>query len=66
MVIYDVYWTNRINILKVKCDCGNKFEWPTNISMIYCHFCENKEWWHSDGEDYPDFPNLKKAKMRLK
>ena len=49
MVIYNVEWTPFVNMLKVKCDCGKHFSWQTNITLIECIFCGNKEWWYGDG-----------------
>lgn len=66
MVIYDVYWTDKVNMLKVECDCGLNFRWQTNISLITCINCGNMKWWHNDGADYPDMPYFKTAKMNIK
>jgi len=50
MRIIDITWTNRINILTIICDCGETFHWQTNISLIVCPKCQNKEWWHGDAD----------------
>jgi len=49
MLIYDVYWTFHVNMLRIKCDCGNYFIWQTNITLMECLFCGNKEWWYGEG-----------------
>lgn len=68
MLIYNVYWTSKVNMLKIKCDCGKYFDWQTNISLITCPYCGYNEWWHSDAIDYSGFEqyNLKTAKLNIK
>jgi Zn finger protein HypA/HybF involved in hydrogenase expression len=46
-------WSSQINILNIECDCGNNFEWPTNISLIECPKCQKQEW-HKDDINFDD------------
>ncbi len=61
MNIVDVYWTETRNTLVVKCDCGEEFRWPTNVTLMECFNCDNKEWWYGNG--YLGYPIYKTAKM---
>lgn len=47
MRIVDVYWTDRVNMLKIVCDCGNILTWPCNISTVNCYSCGKEELWHA-------------------
>lgn len=62
MIITNVYWTPIVNMITVKCDCGNTFDWQTNISLIHCPKCYHNEWWH--GGHTEDVYKI--AKMELK
>jgi hypothetical protein len=60
MILYDVIWTTKVNVLLIKCDCGSDFEYPSNYSLVECPYCKNKEVWHEDGLS---FEELKKFKL---
>lgn len=47
MIIRDVWWTPRVNMLFVRCDCGHQFVHPTNISTCTCARCRRSELWHA-------------------
>ena len=64
MRVINVTWTPEVNVLTVECDCKNIIYWPTNISLIQCPNCHNKEWWHSDGVYFDK--KYKIAKIELK
>jgi len=36
MEVLDAYWTPRVNILFVQCDCGEIFEAPANKRWASC------------------------------
>ena len=59
MKLIDVYWTNIINVLVIKCDCGKQFEYPSNYSLVECPNCKNKEVWHEDALGFKELENYK-------
>lgn len=59
MILIDVYWTNIINMLTIKCDCGETFNYPSNHSLVECPSCYNREIWHRDGKDFKELENYK-------
>jgi hypothetical protein len=52
MTLINVYWTPRINMLVVFCDCGEILHRPSNYSMVQCPVCRRAQLWH-DGDPKP-------------
>jgi hypothetical protein len=48
MILEKVFWTPKVNMLVITCDCKNKFIYPCNHSLVECPSCHNKEFWHAD------------------
>lgn len=45
MILRDVVWSYTVNVLIVEC-CGGRFAWPSNISLVECPECGQRELWH--------------------
>ncbi len=43
MEILDAKWTPKINILLIRCECGNIISHRADRWQVYCHKCQNKE-----------------------
>lgn len=39
MIIIDVDWSPKVNILTIGCQCGNMFKHPANRKVIKCPKC---------------------------
>lgn len=46
MTIIDVYWTNWVNHLVIKCNCGQIIDHPCNYAQVFCVRCHRKQIWH--------------------
>ena len=46
MKLVDAYWTPVVNRLLVVCDCGQRIDWPSGVSMVECPECGRAELWH--------------------
>jgi hypothetical protein len=46
MKLVDVYWTEYINRLVIECDCGCRFDGPSNWSIQCCPRCRTCALWH--------------------
>lgn len=56
MKLIDVYWTPRVNVLLVRCDCGAEFEHPANYGLARCPFCAQAQLWHVAEPQIPGTP----------
>lgn len=43
MMIVDARWTSRVNMLIVRCDCGNKWEHRADRWRVSCPQCGRSE-----------------------
>ena len=43
MKIEDVYWTPKVNMLLIRCECGHLFEHSANKRIAICSGCGKKE-----------------------
>jgi hypothetical protein len=42
MKIVDVFWTDRVNYYKIKCNCGNVFPQRVDRFIIMCSKCKRR------------------------
>ena len=42
MRIVDAYWTPKVNMIVVLCDCGHRRECPTNRKVWWCNHCNRR------------------------
>jgi len=57
MELINVHWTNVVNMLEIKCECGALFQYPSNYSLVECPNCKKKEVWHEDASNFPELKN---------
>ena len=43
MKIIDAHWDSSVNVLKIKCECGNEFEQRTDRWKVFCPQCGLRE-----------------------
>ncbi len=46
MILLEVYWTEKVNMLVIKCECECKFHYPSSYSLVSCPQCSYIEYWH--------------------
>jgi hypothetical protein len=56
MKLVDVYWTPRINVLVVRCDCSRLFFHPANVATARCPACRRTQLWHIAEPQVPGTP----------
>jgi hypothetical protein len=65
MYLNDVFWTKKVNILEIECDCGELFQYPSNYSLVECPKCKYKEVWHEDALNFKELKKYKLMKMKI-
>lgn len=65
MILKNVKWTYFVNVLCIKCDCGEEFEYPANYSLVECPKCKNKEVWHEDALNIEELKNFKLIENKM-